>query len=302
MRNWRKVYIIGLAALLMPPVALLLVAQRPPVMSWSRQFGTPQFDQANGVAVLDGNVYVVGDVIGALPGQTSGGPSDRDAFVRRYDSTGNVTWTRQFGSKDAHEDTATSVVARAGGVYVAGWTAGTLPLQTKLGDNDAFVRKYDVNGNEQWTRQFGTASSVQAFGIAADDSGVYVAGFVDCCNGPFPGIPLDRHRSSDRCRCRRDGRLRDRQHHRSLRRTARQLGRVPRQVHLGRYRRLDPAIRHDRCERGIKRDCHRTFRHLRWRPDVGNAREAANRPVGRFRHAVRLERHHAVGSAIRRPG
>ena len=47
----------------------LLHAQLPvEEPSWSRQFGTANPDQANGIAVLDGNVYVVGDVIGALPG------------------------------------------------------------------------------------------------------------------------------------------------------------------------------------------------------------------------------------------
>ena len=47
----------------------------------------------------------------------------------------------------------------ATGLYVAGFVTGLLPGQTGGGggaaDVDAFVRKYDFNGNELWTRQFG---------------------------------------------------------------------------------------------------------------------------------------------------
>ena len=42
---------------------------------------------------------------------------------------------------------------------------------------DAFVRKYNSNGTELWTRQFGTSSDDRAGGISVDASGgVYVAG------------------------------------------------------------------------------------------------------------------------------
>src|SRR5512147_1523414 len=85
-----------LCALVFPVV--LLHAQ-PPVEepSWSRQFGTTRFDQANAIAVMDFNVYVAGDVIGALPGQVDEFPNVRSAFVRKYDRQGTVVWTRQFG-------------------------------------------------------------------------------------------------------------------------------------------------------------------------------------------------------------
>ena len=44
------------------------------------------------------------------------------------------------------------------------------------------MRKYDTGGTEIWTRQFGTTSEFNltlddfALGVAADASGVYVAG------------------------------------------------------------------------------------------------------------------------------
>ena len=52
----------------------------------------------------------------------------------------------------------------------------TLPYLLSLtepagGRPDAFVRKYDPNGNLAWTHQFGTATYDVVFGIAAERSG-----------------------------------------------------------------------------------------------------------------------------------
>jgi hypothetical protein len=177
-------------ALTIPAFLLGVVpALRAQDVSWSRQFGTIQFDQANGVAAVDGNVYVVGDITGDFPGQTS--TSGKNLFLRRYDYAGNESWTRQFGpNTTTSEVSATGVAANAGGVFVAGWTRGALG-QAQIGDYDAFVRKYDLNGNEQWTRQFGiSTSTVLANGVAVDGTGVYVAGYVDCCGASLvPGQP-----------------------------------------------------------------------------------------------------------------
>jgi hypothetical protein len=148
---------------------------------WTRQFGTPNLDEALGVAVDATGVYVAGDTDGTLPGQASAGGSD--AFVRKYDATGNELWTRQFGT-DAH-DRASGVATAAARVYVAGDTFGTLPGQASAGGGDAFVRTYDADGNELWTQQFGTDSTNdEAFGVAADATGVFVAG---TAGGTLPG-------------------------------------------------------------------------------------------------------------------
>ena len=147
---------------------------------WTRQFGTASFDAGGRFATDASGVYVVGRTQGTLPGQTSSG--DFDAFVRKYDPNGTELWTRQFGT--ASSDMAFGVAAGSGGVYVVGWTRGTLPSQTSSGDFDAFVRKYDPNGTELWTRQFGTTARDSASVVTAEASGVYVAGEV---GGTLPG-------------------------------------------------------------------------------------------------------------------
>jgi hypothetical protein len=148
--------------------------------AWTRQFGTPDFAQANGVAVAGVAVYVVGQARGSLPGQTAGG--DTDAFVRRFDPSGNEIWTRQFGT--ASFDTASAAAVNSSGIAILGTTLGTFAGQMAAGGFDMFIRAFESSGAEKWTRQFGTTSSDFARGIAADSAAFYVVGET---SGQFPG-------------------------------------------------------------------------------------------------------------------
>ena len=139
------------------------------------QFGTSKFDSAEDVAVDGiGNTYVAGITQGTLLGQAQSGW--QDVFLRKYDPAGEVVWTRQFGSSDGN--TVESIaVDQVGNVYLAGRTSGILPNQTSQGGWDAFLRKYDADGGELWTRQFGSGSSDFTGGVVVDSGGdVYVTG------------------------------------------------------------------------------------------------------------------------------
>jgi hypothetical protein len=140
---------------------------------WTRQFGTSNFDQARGIAVNSSGVYVVGLTVGTLEGQTSAG--SHDVFIRKYDAGGKELWTRQFGT--SHIEDVSGIAVDGSGVYVAGSTLSVLPGQKSAGSADMFIRKYDAEGKELWTRQFGTAGYEQARGISVHASAVYVAGW-----------------------------------------------------------------------------------------------------------------------------
>ena len=145
---------------------------------WTRQFGTEEFDVARAIVVdVAGNLYVVGSTAGTFPGQTSLG--NIDAYLRKYDANGVEAWTRQFGSDsfDFGQDVA---IDGAGNLYVAGSTWGAFPGETDMGVQDAFVRKYDSDGIEVWTHQFGTIGFDEAASLGVDDAGnVYVTGWTD---------------------------------------------------------------------------------------------------------------------------
>lgn len=157
---------------------------------WTRQFGTPETERILAVDADATGVYVAGLTNGSFPDAEAVG--GKDAFLRKYDHDGEVLWTRQFGTPPIYPnmggEAATDVAAHPTGVYVAGWTRGTLPNQTRNatggGWADGFLRKYDPNGTHLWTRQFGTGYSVRALAVAVASAGVYVGGQAD---GAFPG-------------------------------------------------------------------------------------------------------------------
>jgi hypothetical protein len=133
---------------------------------WTRQFGSNERDLPKGVTLDDaGNVYVVGQTFGSLPGQISAG--GWDAFLRKYTPAGDEVWTRQFGGGGA-ESAASVRVDHAGNAYVIGGTRAALPGQTNIGDYDGFIVKFDGAGNQVWVRQFGTTVEDYTLSVALD--------------------------------------------------------------------------------------------------------------------------------------
>lgn len=182
------VYAGGEQGLPQAPDAFVQKRDRAGNVVWNRLFGTIRGDSVSAIARDQTGLYVGGWAGASLPGQTFVGGDD-DAFVRRYDLDGNEVWTRQFGSKtpgieNYGRDHVLGLSLTDDAVYLVGASEGPLPGQTWQGDWDAFVRKYDKNGVEQWTRQFGTAYGESVNSVAADATGIYVFG--------HGGAPVDR--------------------------------------------------------------------------------------------------------------
>jgi hypothetical protein len=59
---------------------------------WTKTFGTPQYDDARGIATINGSeIYVTGETQGSLAHTNIGGS---DAYLRKLNSLGNQVWTR----------------------------------------------------------------------------------------------------------------------------------------------------------------------------------------------------------------
>lgn len=157
---------------------------------WTTQFGTQFATVVRAVAVDGtGSVYVGGHTEGGLPGFENAGGAPlgpvvnwNDAFLRKYGPGGDESWTRQFG-QERHDEILGVAVDDSGSVYVTGYTNASFEGFTNPGGRDAFVRKYDPDGNVVWTRQFGSDSAAggqpndKGLDIALDAAGnIYVAG------------------------------------------------------------------------------------------------------------------------------
>ncbi|HKQ48154.1 MAG TPA: SBBP repeat-containing protein [Phycisphaerae bacterium] len=134
---------------------------------WTRLIGTSSEDRGHEVRVdAAGNAFVAGRTTGNLAGLAGG----EDGFVRKIDPNGTTLWTRQFGTSAADSAEGLSLDS-TGNVYVSGYTRGNLDGQFNSGDTDAFLRKFDSNGNFQWTRLFGTNVHDDSVSVSVDPSG-----------------------------------------------------------------------------------------------------------------------------------
>ncbi len=141
---------------------------------WSRQIGTSGYDESYGVAVDgSGNAWICGYTEGSLGGLNVGG---QDAFLAKYDASGNLLWTQQLGTGTSDYGRSVAVDA-AGNAWISGYTGGSLG-GLNAGGQDAFLAKYDASGNLLWTRQLGTGSEDRSNTVAVDAAGnAWISGY-----------------------------------------------------------------------------------------------------------------------------
>jgi len=112
---------------------------------WTRQVGSSSYNVGLSIASDGaGNVYITGVSDGALPGATSSG--GEDLFVLKYDSAGQLQWTRQRGTSNSDYGNALTCDA-SGHVYVTGAENSTVQGTDAVGGS-SIVIKYDAAGSE----------------------------------------------------------------------------------------------------------------------------------------------------------
>ncbi|MEN9855487.1 MAG: hypothetical protein RLZZ157_613 [Pseudomonadota bacterium] len=124
----------------------------------------------------DGSVYVIADATGAVNGQKP--KSSQDVVMMKYDSTGQVVWTRSLGSAAAAQGFSISV-GKDGTIAVAGAVDGKADNAASTTGNgrDSFVAAFDKEGRDLWYHQQGAVGSDEASHVTVGDDGtVYVLG------------------------------------------------------------------------------------------------------------------------------
>lgn len=176
---------------------------------WARRAGTDVFnDFGESVAVgPDGSVYATGFFTGIATWDGGENPdvelttfSDFDAFVAKYTPEGDLEWVRQAGGTG--QDTGRDVAVDAtGNVYLVGGfegvgTFGTETL-TSAGSSDAFLVKYDPDGDVVWARRGGSDQGDLAYGVAVTDNGAaHVSGSFRGV-AQFGGLPIQSAGATD---------------------------------------------------------------------------------------------------------
>jgi hypothetical protein len=127
----------------------------------------------------DGSVYVLGDIASKTDdGQAIKGTSD--VALMKYDSAGNLLYTRTIGAANAANGYALSVSPDGSQVAVAGTTTGPLDsTDTSQGATatSGFVSVFSSAGEEEWTQTRPSAASDTPTSVTFGSNGqVIVAG------------------------------------------------------------------------------------------------------------------------------
>jgi len=125
---------------------------------WSKQIGSDGVDCAYGIDIdsMD-NVYIAGETRGDFGGETHLGAGD--VFVSKFDSDGNVVWTRFKGTAGGSEYGRDVAVDSRGFVYATGVSSASMDGQPFILRGDVFLIKLDsVDGYvyTESTRMHGT--------------------------------------------------------------------------------------------------------------------------------------------------
>ena len=157
--------------LLLIAVAAAILSSQSAVAAgeeWVERYDGPagDWDQAYGIAVCEGGVFVTGSSYAA-------GPNINYATVR-YELDGGFDWVATYDGPAGEHDCPADIVADASGnTYVTGKSEGDANFQ------DVATIKYDAEGGEVWAVRYDGPAGYgdEGVAIALDDSGnVYVTG------------------------------------------------------------------------------------------------------------------------------
>lgn len=168
------------------------------VRLWATYYGGPGSDSGESCTTdAAGNVYMSG-MTNSGSGMSSpnghqpvfGGNGYLDAFLVKFDSNGNRLWATYYGDSMREIGWCCKTDA-SGNVYMSGETSSNTsaalvttgchqPLYgagTNGADNDAFLVKFDSNGNRLWATYYGGTLNDVGYSCATDAAGnVFMAG------------------------------------------------------------------------------------------------------------------------------
>lgn len=159
-------------------------------LMWSTFYGGEKSDNIQNVKVFNNNIYFVGTTssdssIANISAFQPNKNDSTDAFVGKFDDSGNLIWSTYFGGNN--NDTGVDLFFELdSNLYVVGTTYSTdLPFidttdsyqKTLNGLSDVFITKLTKNGQNYWSTYYGGDSLEQANSIGVyGNSAIYVVG------------------------------------------------------------------------------------------------------------------------------
>jgi hypothetical protein len=179
---------------------------------WAQTWGGVDWDMGLSVAIDgSGSAFVTGyfgETVDFDPGPDVDNHTANligwDTFLSKFDSNGNFVWARTWGG--SHADKGWSVaIDGSGNAYITGLFEDTedfdpgagVDEHSSNGDQDAFLSKFDPNGNFIWARTWGGSDWDEGLSVAIDSSeNAYATGYFRDTVDFDPGTGMDNHTSN----------------------------------------------------------------------------------------------------------
>ena len=170
---------IVLLFLIVTPFNIIRSQVQNPDFEWVMGMGSTSADYGNSVAIdLSGNVYVAGTFNGIVdfdpsPNEENLGPAYNSAFLAKYDASGAYQWAFALEGAGGSVSAQCVEIDALGNVYITGIFSGIVdfdpsPTEANLVtiNNNAFLAKYDANGNYLWAISMGVTDYNYGMSIA----------------------------------------------------------------------------------------------------------------------------------------
>ncbi len=169
---------------------------------WVNSMGGNLYDDAEDVLVdTVGNIYLAGSFQTTVDFDPEGGVDLRvsnglsDAYLACYSPAGIFNWVSTFGG-NLDDDLAGIELWNNGSIYCSGYFTGStdfdgnagIHIVSSLGDADAFILKYDIQGNFHWVETLGGTGYDAAYGLDIFKDLIYFTGTFSDSVDFNPGI------------------------------------------------------------------------------------------------------------------
>jgi hypothetical protein len=167
---------------------------------WAKQIGGPYADGGSARIDTSGNIFCSGtfDGICYFDNDTLGSIAQRAGYIAKYDANGNELWAKKITGNnynDQIEFFGISIIDNLNRCFYCGGNfQGQLIIDTfsiySTGGLDAFISKFDFDGNCLWVRKASSPADDKPKAMAIDDTGnIYWTGLLGSA-GTFENVNL----------------------------------------------------------------------------------------------------------------
>ncbi len=158
-------------------------------LAWSRTYNIGYNDETQDVKeCANGDFIIVGST-----DATTGCIGGRNIFALRIDSTGNVLWTRLYGTSDGDEDAfeVVETTRRPGRTSIGDFVIAGSQRNASDNTGDAYIIKITSSGTLLWGTSYNISTNDHLYAVdesrVGTSAGDIIAAGVTTVPGPLPG-------------------------------------------------------------------------------------------------------------------